>query len=330
MFLDIIIIIVDYLILLAPLLIMVAIFTLFERKVIGHIQRRKGPNVLGFFGLFQPFADGIKLFLKESIFTSHSFKYMYISAPIILFVFCILPWLVIPIEGNNALVNMDLSLLFILAISSLNVYGVLFAGWSSNSTYAFLGCLRSAAQMIAYEVSIGIIILSIIVICGSFNLVTIVIYQKDIWFIFPLFPGFLMFFISVLAETNRHPFDLPEAEAELVSGYNTEYSGMFFGLFFVSEYVNIILMSNLSVIFFFGGWSMDCFPFFLVSFFNLFPNYFIYGCKVLIIMFFFIWVRATLPRYRYDQLMSLGWKVILPFSLGWLIFITSIILLLSL
>lgn len=304
-----------------PLLIGVAYLTLMERKVIGSIQRRKGPNVVGVAGLLQPLADGLKLFLKETIIPSHANRLLFLFAPALTFLLSLSSWAVIPFSENFVLSNINVGVLYIFAISSLGVYGIIISGWSSNSKYAFLGSLRSAAQMISYEVSIGLIIISLLLCVGSLNLIDIVNAQKSAWFVFGLFPAFLMFFISALAETNRPPFDLPEAEAELVSGYNVEYSSMTFALFFLGEYSNIILMSSLTVIFFFGGWLP---PFEFVVFY-LIPGFFWFAFKVLLFLFFFIWVRASLPRYRYDQLMRLGWKVFLPLSLGWVVFITGIL-----
>jgi len=305
--------------LILPLLIAVAYLTLMERKVIGSIQRRKGPNVVGVAGLLQPLADGLKLFLKETIIPSHANRILFLIAPALTFLLSLSSWAVIPFSENFVLSNINVGVLYVFAVSSLGVYGIIISGWSSNSKYAFLGSLRSAAQMISYEVSIGLIIISLLLCVGSLNLIDIVDAQKNSWFVFGLFPAFLMFFISALAETNRPPFDLPEAEAELVSGYNVEYSSMTFALFFLGEYSNIILMSSLTVIFFFGGWLP---PFNFVGFY-LIPGFFWFSIKVLFFLFVFIWVRASLPRYRYDQLMRLGWKVFLPISLGWVVFIAG-------
>lgn len=305
--------------LILPLLIAVAYLTLMERKVIGSIQRRKGPNVVGVAGLLQPLADGLKLFLKETIIPSHANRILFLIAPALTFLLSLSSWAVIPFSENFVLSNINVGVLYVFAVSSLGVYGIIISGWSSNSKYAFLGSLRSAAQMISYEVSIGLIIISLLLCVGSLNLIDIVDAQKNSWFVFGLFPAFLMFFISALAETNRPPFDLPEAEAELVSGYNVEYSSMTFALFFLGEYSNIILMSSLTVIFFFGGWLP---PFDFVGFY-LIPGFFWFSIKVLFFLFVFIWVRASLPRYRYDQLMRLGWKVFLPISLGWVVFIAG-------
>lgn len=312
----------EYLTVIIPLLIAVAYLTLMERKVIGSIQRRKGPNVVGFAGLLQPLADGLKLFAKETIIPSHSNRVLFLIAPALTFLLSLISWPVIPITEYQVLANLNFGVLYLFAISSLGVYGIIIAGWSSNSKYAFLGSLRSAAQMISYEVSIGLIIISVLLCTGSLNLIDIVNAQKEIWFMFSLFPAFIMFFISALAETNRPPFDLPEAEAELVSGYNVEYSSMTFALFFLGEYSNIILMCSFIVVLFLGGWLPPT-SFFL---FKLFPQAFWFAIKVFLFLFAFIWVRASLPRYRYDQLMTLGWKVFLPLSLGWVVFVAGFLL----
>lgn len=315
----------EYLTVIIPLLIAVAYLTLMERKVIGSIQRRKGPNVVGFAGLLQPLADGLKLFAKETIIPSHSNRVLFLIAPALTFLLSLISWPVIPITEYQVLANLNFGVLYLFAISSLGVYGIIIAGWSSNSKYAFLGSLRSAAQMISYEVSIGLIIISVLLCTGSLNLIDIVNAQKEIWFMFSLFPAFIMFFISALAETNRPPFDLPEAEAELVSGYNVEYSSMTFALFFLGEYSNIILMCSFIVVLFLGGWLPPT-SWFL---FKLFPQAFWFAIKVFFFLFAFIWVRASLPRYRYDQLMTLGWKVFLPLSLGWVVFVAGFLLFLQ-
>lgn len=299
-----------------PLLIAVAYLTLLERKVMASMQQRRGPNVIGFFGLLQPFADGLKLLIKESIFPNSSNIVIFILAPIITFLLSLFTWVVIPINSNIVFVDLNIAVLFIFGISSLGVYGIITAGWSSNSKYAFLGALRSAAQMVSYEVSIGLILTSIILCTNSLNLIDIVNCQENIWFLVPFFPLFMMYFVSALAETNRAPFDLPEAEAELVSGYSTEYAAMGFALFFLGEYSNMILMSGLVCIFFLGGWL----PF---LFLTLSP-FFWFGIKTTFVLVFFVWVRAAFPRYRYDQLMRLGWKIFLPFSLGWFLFFSGI------
>ena len=304
-----------------PLLLAVAFFTVAERKIMGAVQRRRGPNVIGFIGLLQALADGLKLFVKETTFPSNSNLTVFLLAPILSFLLSLIGWAVIPFSHTFVLADINLGILYIFAISSLNVYGLILAGWASNSKYAFLGALRSAAQMISYEISIGFIVLSIAVCVGSLNLSKIVLAQKEIWFIVPLFPLFVMFYISMLAETNRHPFDLPEAEAELVSGYNVEYSAMTFALFFLAEYSNMLLMSSLSALLFFGGWMplFDIFPL------NLIPGTIWFSLKVAIGAVFFILTRATLPRYRYDQLMHLGWKCFLPLAIGYLMFTVGVL-----
>lgn len=299
--------------LIIPILVSVAFLTLFERKIMASIQRRRGPMSVGIFGLLQAFADALKLLLKESIFPSVSNYFLFSIAPILSLFLSLIIWTIIPFDFNKVYSDISLGILFIFAISSLNVYSIILAGWSSNSKYAFLGALRSAAQMISYEVSISIIIIPLIIISGSLNLFDIINTQKNIWFIIPFYPLFFMFIISSLAETNRPPFDLPEAEAELVSGYNVEYSSIGFALFFIAEYSNIFLMSCLSVILFLGGW-----------FFPFFNHFIILILKIILISFFFIWVRATFPRYRFDQLMNLGWKVFLPISLSFF-FLYSVI-----
>ena len=304
------------LLIIIPLLIMIAYLTFFERKVIGYMQLRRGPNVVGPFGLFQPLADGIKLLTKETIIPSNSNKVVFLFAPVLTFSLALLAWAVIPVDSGVVLSNINVGILYIISISSLGVYGLIMAGWASNSRYAFLGALRSAAQMISYEVSIGLIIINVLITVGSLNLSEIVKAQEDLWFLFIHFPMFLIFFISTLAETNRAPFDLPEAEAELVAGYNVEYSSLSFGLFFLGEYGNMILMSSLTTILFLGGWM----PIMGVDFI---PGIVWFLLKVCILLFIFLWVRATLPRYRYDQLMRLGWKVFLPLALIWIVFTSS-------
>jgi len=299
-----------------PLLISVAYFTIAERKLMGSIQRRRGPNVIGFVGLLQPLADGLKLFVKETILPSNSNIYVFLLAPILTFVLSLIGWAVIPLSETVVISDMNLGVLYLFAISSLSVYGIVMAGWSSNSKYPFLGSLRSAAQMISYEVSIGFIIVNICVCAGSFNLSNIVLSQEKIWFIIPLFPMFILFYISMLAETNRHPFDLPEAEAELVSGYNVEYSAMTFALFFLGEYANMLLMSAFSSILFLGGW---------LPLLNILPGSFWLSLKIILGVVFFILTRAALPRYRYDQLMHIGWKSFLPLSLGYLLFTVGLL-----
>ena len=305
-----------------PLLISVAYFTIAERKIMGIIQRRKGPNVIGFIGLLQPLADGLKLFAKETILPSNSSIIVFLLAPILTFLLSLISWSVIPFSEQIVLSDINVGILYLFATSSLSVYGIIMAGWSSNSKYPFLGALRSAAQMISYEISIGFIIVNVCVCAGSFNLSDIVLAQKNVWFIIPMFPMFVIFYISMLAETNRHPFDLPEAEAELVSGYNVEYSAMTFALFFLGEYANMLLMSAFAAILFLGGWLpvIDIFPL------NNLPGSFWFSLKIIFGVVFFIITRATLPRYRYDQLMLIGWKCFLPLSLGYLIFTIGILI----
>jgi NADH-quinone oxidoreductase subunit H len=318
---DILFILFNWLDVILFLLLSVAFLTLVERKVLSGMQRRKGPNVVGYYGILQPFADALKLIVKETLIPGVANKYLYIMAPIFFLSFSIISWAVIPVGEFLVYADLNIGMLYLFAVSSLNVYGIIIAGWSSNSKYSFLGSLRSAAQMISYEVSIGLIFINVLLCVGSLSLLDIVEFQKGVWLIIPLFPLFLMFLISILAETNRPPFDLPEAEAELVSGYNVEYSAAGFALFFIGEYANVLLMSGLSVILFFGGWL---FPFSdnfeLLNYYSFFGFWF---CLKLILMaFFFVWVRAAYPRFRYDQLMNLGWKVFLPLSLGWVILVS--------
>ena len=302
-----------------PLLGAVAYLTLAERKVIAAMQLRKGPNVVGPFGLLQPMADGLKLLIKETIIPSGANRVVFILAPMLTFILSLIAWAVIPFDSGWVLADINVGILYLFAISSLGVYGIIMAGWASNSKYAFLGALRSAAQMVSYEVAIGFVIITVLMCVGSLNLTDVVMAQQGggfwSWYWLPLFPMFIIFFISALAETNRHPFDLPEAEAELVSGYNVEYSAMTFALFFLGEYANMILMSGMTVILFMGGWlpPIDIAPF------NLVPGIIWFAAKIALCLFVFLWVRATFPRYRYDQLMRLGWKVFLPFSLLWVV-----------
>jgi NADH-quinone oxidoreductase subunit H len=307
------------LIIIIPLLIAVAYFTIAERKIMGIIQRRKGPNVIGFVGLFQPLADGLKLFVKETILPGTSDIVIFLAAPTVTFIVSLIGWVVIPFSEKLVFTDINVGVLYLLSTSALGVYGLLMAGWASNSKYPFLGALRSASQMISYEVSIGFIIITVCTCAGSFNLTEIVLAQECCWYIFPMFPMFILFCISMLAETNRHPFDLPEAEAELVSGYNVEYSAMTFALFFLGEYASMLLMSTFATVLFLGGWlpPFNIFPF------NIFPNSFWFSLKVSIGVGFFIYARAGLPRYRYDQLMYLGWKCFLPLTLGFGIFTAS-------
>ena len=299
-----------------PLLIAVAYLTYAERKVIGAMQLRKGPNVVGPFGLLQPFADGLKLFLKETIIPTNSNKFIFVLAPMLTFMLAMLGWAVIPVSEGFLIADINVGVLYLFAISSLGVYGIIMAGWASNSKYAFLGAIRSAAQMVSYEVSIGFVLVTVLLCVGSLNLTDIVEAQRDGWYAFSgLFPMFIIFFISILAETNRLPFDLPEAEAELVSGYNVEYSSMTFALFFLGEYANMILMCGMATILFLGGWL----PPFESEFLSFIPTFIWFALKVSFLLFCFLWVRATFPRYRYDQLMRLGWKVFLPISLLWVV-----------
>ena len=303
-----------------PILLSVAYLTLAERKVIGWMQYRKGPNVVGPFGLLQPLADGAKLFLKETIVPSGSNRIIFVLAPMITFILSLIAWAVIPFNSGWVLADINVGVLYLFAISSLGVYGIIMAGWASNSKYAFYGALRSAAQMVSYEVSIGFVIVTVLLTVGSLNLTQVVEAQAGdgfwSWHFFGiLFPMFIVFIISALAETNRAPFDLPEAEAELVSGYNVEYSSMTFAMFFLGEYANMILMSGMTAVLFLGGWlpPIDIAPF------NWIPGPIWFALKIAACLFIFLWVRATFPRYRYDQLMRLGWKVFLPLSLLWVV-----------
>lgn len=303
------------LVIIGPLIISVAYLTFVERKVIAYMQLRRGPNVVGPFGLLQPFADALKLVHKEIIIPTKANPFLFLMAPIITFTLSLLGWSVIPFSEDMVLANINIGILFLFAISSLEVYGVIIAGWASNSKYPFLGALRSAAQMISYEVSLGFIIVTVLMCVGSLNLTQIVKAQENMWFAIPHFPMMILFIISSLAETNRAPFDLPEAEAELVSGYNVEYSSTPFALFFLGEYANMILMSAMTTILFLGGWL----PLFSFGIFKYIPCFVWFALKISFILFIFLWVRATLPRFRYDQLMRLGWKVFLPFSLSWVV-----------
>lgn len=312
--------ILSYILLIIPLIISVAFLTLMERKILASMQRRKGPNIVGLLGLLQPLADGLKLLFKEIVMPMTSNSIIFLISPIVMFFLSLMHWAVIPFGETYVLVNINFGVLYIFAISSLAAYSILFAGWASNSRYAFLGALRSAAQVISYEVSIGFILVTILLVTGSLNFVEIINFQQRVWLVSPLFPSLVMFIITILAETNRPPFDLPEAEAELVAGYNVEYAASSFALFFLAEYANIILMSALVVIFFFGGGLMPYLNF--VSF-----SIFWFSIKIMIISFIVIWVRAVLPRYRYDQLMFLGWKFMLPLSLGWVVLVFGFVVL---
>ena len=304
-----------------PLLVAVAYLTLAERKVIAAMQMRVGPNVVGPFGLLQPLADGLKLLLKETIIPAGANRVVFILAPMLTFILAMVAWAVIPVSYGWVLSDINVGVLYLFAISSLGVYGIVMAGWASNSRYAFLGALRSAAQMVSYEVSIGLVIITVLLCVGSLNLTDIVMAQQTVWFAIPLLPMFVVFFVSALAETNRAPFDLPEAEAELVSGYNVEYSSMAFALFFLGEYANMILMSGITTVLFLGGWL----PPFGFAPFTWIPGVVWFALKVAFCLFVFLWVRATFPRYRYDQLMRLGWKVFLPLSLLWVILTAGVL-----
>ena len=305
--------------LLIPILVSVALIVWFDRRVWAFVQKRRGPNVVGPFGLLQTFADALKYMFKEIIIPASANKVIFILAPIVTMTLALIAWAVIPFSEELVLSNINVGILYLFAISSLGVYGIIMGGWASNSKYPFLGSIRSAAQMISYEVSIGIIIVNVLLCVGSLNLKDIVLAQKNIWFIIPLFPMFVIFFISALAETNRPPFDLPEAESELVAGYQTEYSGMMFAMFWLGEYANILLMCAMGSILFLGGWlsPINLYPF------NMLPPPLWMILKILLLFFLFALIKAIVPRYRFDQLMRLGWKVFLPFSLIWVILTAS-------
>jgi NADH-quinone oxidoreductase subunit H len=298
-----------------PILLIVAVVTYGERKILAAMQFRKGPNVVGPFGLFQPLADGLKLLLKETIIPTGANRVLFIIAPMVMFTLGLVGWAVIPFDAHLVLADINVGILYLFAVSSLGVYGIIIAGWASNSKYGFLGALRSAAQMVSYEVSIGFVLVTVLLAAGSLNLRDIVEAQKGLWFFIPLAPMFIIYFISALAETNRTPFDLPEAEGELVAGYQVEYSAMAWALFMLGEYANIVLLSGLCVVLFLGGWL----PPFHVEPFTWIPGVVWFIAKTAFIIFLFTWTRATLPRYRYDQLMRLGWKVFLPASLAWVV-----------
>ena len=310
------------LMILVPLLLAVAYLTLFERKVMAAMQLRMGPNVVGPWGLWQPLADGLKMFVKETVIPTRSNPAVFLAAPMVTFVLAMVAWAVIPFGEGIVLSDLNVGILYLFAISSLGVYGIVMAGWASNSRYAFLGALRSAAQMVSYEVSMGFVIITVLLCVGSLNLTDIVLAQQNIWFVIPLLPMAVVFFISTLAETNRHPFDLPEAESELVAGYQVEYSAMTFGLFFLGEYANMILMSGITTILFLGGWL----PPFDFAPFTWIPGPVWFGLKIAALLFVFVWIRATFPRYRYDQLMRLGWKVFLPLSLFWVVLTAGVLI----
>lgn len=316
------IIVAQILAIVVPLLGAVAYLTYAERKVIAAMQLRKGPNVVGPFGLLQPIADGVKLLFKETILPAGSNRVVFVLAPMLTFVLAMVAWAVIPVNEGWVIADINVGILFLFAISSLGVYGVIMAGWASNSKYPFLGALRSAAQMVSYEVSMGFVIITVLLCVGSLNLTDIVLAQENIWFCIPLLPMFVIFFISTLAETNRAPFDLPEGESELVAGYFVEYSAMTFALFFLGEYANMILMSAMTTILFLGGWL----PLFDIAPFNWIPGPIWFVAKICLVLFFFLWVRATFPRYRYDQLMRLGWKIFLPFSLLWVVLTAGVLI----
>jgi NADH-quinone oxidoreductase subunit H len=310
-----VLVVIESLALLVPLLISVAYLTYAERKVLAAMQSRKGPNVVGPFGLWQPFADALKMLMKETIIPSGSNPLLFLMAPMLTFGLAMIAWAVIPVTNGWAIADINVGILYLFAISSLGVYGIIIAGWASNSKYAFLGALRSAAQMVSYEVSMGFIIVCVLLVAGTLNLTDIVLAQRTVWFCIPLFPMFIMFFISILAECNRAPFDLPEGESEIVAGFFVEYSSMSFALFFLGEYANMILMSALTTILFLGGWLAP----FEVAPFTWLPGPIWFILKICFVLFGFLWVRATFPRYRYDQLMRLGWKVFLPLSLFWVV-----------
>ena len=308
--------------LLLPLLTAVAMIVWLDRRVWAFVQKRRGPNVVGPFGLFQSLADALKYIFKEIIIPSSSNKVIFVLAPIITMTLALISWAVIPFSDNFVLADINVGILYLFAVSSLGVYGIIMGGWSSNSKYPFLGAIRSAAQMVSYEVSIGVIIINVLLCVGSLNLTDIVLAQNKIWFIFPLFPMFVIFFISALAETNRPPFDLPEAEAELVAGYQTEYSGMMYAMFWLGEYANILLMCAMGSILFLGGWlsPINMYPF------DLIPQPIWFILKILLLFMLFALVKAIVPRYRYDQLMKLGWKIFLPFSLIWVVLTAGFLL----
>jgi len=304
---------------LIPILVSVALIVWLDRRVWGAVQKRRGPNVVGPFGLLQTAADALKYILKEIIIPASSNKIIFILAPVVTMTLALVAWAVIPFSDNFVIADINVGILYLFAVSSLGVYGIIMGGWASNSKYPFLGAIRSAAQMVSYEVSIGIIIINVLLCVGSLNLSDIVNAQKDLWFVVPLFPMFVIFFISALAETNRPPFDLPEAEAELVAGYQTEYSGMMYAMFWLGEYANILLMCSMGAILFLGGWlsPIDLFPF------NIIPAPIWMILKILFLFFLFALVNAIVPRYRYDQLMRLGWKIFLPLSLAYVVLTAS-------
>ncbi len=304
------------------LLVAVAYTTYAERKVMGAMQRRQGPMLVGPFGLLQPIADGIKLLSKETIFPERANKLVFFLAPMLTFTLALIAWAVIPIDQGLAMSNLNVGLLYLFAISSMGVYGVLMAGWASNSRYAFLGGLRSAAQMVSYEVSMGLVIVTVLLCVGSLNLTDIIEAPRPFWMQIMLFPMFIIFLISILAETNRAPFDLPEGESELSGGFLVEYSAFAFTLFFLGEYANMILMSAMTSILFLGGWHVP----FGIEFLSFVPGFIWFALKISAVLFFFVWARASFPRYRYDQLMRLGWKVFLPLSLVWVVVVAGVLI----
>ena len=305
--------------LLVPVLVSVAMIVWLDRRIWAFVQKRQGPNVVGPFGLLQSLADALKYIFKEVIIPSSSNKVIFILAPIVTMTLALISWAVIPFSATQVLADINVGILYLFAVSSLGVYGIIMGGWASNSKYPFLGAIRSAAQMVSYEVSIGVIIINVLLCVGSLNLNDIVMAQKNLWFVIPLFPMFVIFFISALAETNRPPFDLPEAEAELVAGYQTEYSGMMYAMFWLGEYANILLMCAMGSVLFLGGWlsPIDLYPF------NLIPGAIWMIFKILFLFVLFALVKAIVPRYRYDQLMRLGWKIFLPLSLTWVVLTAS-------
>ena len=305
-----------------PLLISVAYMTYAERKILAAMQLRVGPNVVGPFGLMQPFADALKMLMKETVVPTGANRALFLLAPVLTFVLAMIAWAVIPMGDGWAIADINVGVLYLFAISSLGVYGIIIAGWASNSKYAFLGALRSAAQMVSYEVSMGLVIVCVLLCVGSLNLNDIVRAQRHVWFCIPLLPMFVVFFISALAETNRAPFDLAEGESEIVAGFMVEYSSMSYGLFFLGEYANMFLMSATTSILFMGGWQAP----FGVAPFTWVPGTVWFLLKIAFVMFMFVWVRATFPRFRYDQLMRLGWKVFLPLSLFWLVLTASVLM----
>ncbi len=314
--------VVQTLAMLVPVLLSVAYLTLAERKVMAAMQMRQGPNVVGPFGLLQPFADALKMLMKETIVPTGANRILFLVAPLLTMTLAMIAWAVIPVNDGWAIADINVGILYLFAISSLGVYGIVIAGWASNSKYAFLGAMRSAAQMVSYEVSMGFVMVTVLLCAGSLNLTDIVRAQERVWFFIPLFPMFIVFFISTLAETNRAPFDLPEGESEIVGGFHVEYGAMTFGLFFLGEYANMILMSAMTSILFLGGW-LSPIPF---APFTWVPGPIWFILKICLVLFMFIWVRATFPRFRYDQLMRLGWKVFLPLSLGWLVLTAGVLL----